>query len=115
MVENKKDVDTPDKRGHDGGEGSAPKEVALFADTFNRYFERENLDAALAVLRAPAAIWFTSQRLPTNQNARCAAARTFSPSARSMRRGARRNARWPRLHPMSRAASSSSALSQAAS
>src|SRR5690606_36581697 len=26
--------------------------VVLFADTFNRYFERENLDAALAVLRA---------------------------------------------------------------
>ena len=28
------------------------KEVVLFADTFNRYFERENLDAALRVLRA---------------------------------------------------------------
>jgi Fe-S oxidoreductase len=27
-------------------------EVVLFADTFNRYFERENLDAALAVLNA---------------------------------------------------------------
>jgi Fe-S oxidoreductase len=27
-------------------------EVVLFADTFNRYFERENIDAALAVLRA---------------------------------------------------------------
>jgi FAD/FMN-containing dehydrogenase/Fe-S oxidoreductase len=27
-------------------------EVVLFADTFNRYFERENLDAALAVLGA---------------------------------------------------------------
>jgi Fe-S oxidoreductase len=33
--------------------GAAPaREVVLFADTFNRYFERENLDAALAVLRA---------------------------------------------------------------
>jgi len=31
------------------GEG---KEVVLFADTFNRYFERENLDAALRVLTA---------------------------------------------------------------
>jgi FAD/FMN-containing dehydrogenase/Fe-S oxidoreductase len=31
-----------------GGE----KEVVLFADTFNRYFERENLDAAVEVLRA---------------------------------------------------------------
>ncbi|MBV9346582.1 MAG: FAD-binding protein [Pseudolabrys sp.] len=28
------------------------KEVVLFADTFNRHFERENLDAALAVLKA---------------------------------------------------------------
>ena len=28
------------------------REVVLFADTFNRYFERENLDAALAVLAA---------------------------------------------------------------
>jgi FAD/FMN-containing dehydrogenase/Fe-S oxidoreductase len=32
-----------------GGEG---RDVVLFADTFNRYFERENLDAALAVLSA---------------------------------------------------------------
>jgi Fe-S oxidoreductase len=36
----------PNMPGHDGGE------VVLFADTFNRYFERENLDAALAVLNA---------------------------------------------------------------
>ncbi len=28
------------------------REVVLFADTFNRYFERENLDAALSVLAA---------------------------------------------------------------
>jgi FAD/FMN-containing dehydrogenase/Fe-S oxidoreductase len=39
-----------------GGEGSDPvsrkrsREVALLADTFNRYFEPENLDAAVAVL-----------------------------------------------------------------
>jgi Fe-S oxidoreductase len=32
-----------------GGKG---REVVLFADTFNRYFERENLDAALSVLVA---------------------------------------------------------------
>jgi FAD/FMN-containing dehydrogenase/Fe-S oxidoreductase len=38
--------------------GSAPDgaprndQVILFADTFNRYFERENLDAAIAVLQA---------------------------------------------------------------
>ncbi len=30
----------------------APREVVLFADTFNRYFERENLDAAMRVLVA---------------------------------------------------------------
>ncbi|MBV6486571.1 MAG: hypothetical protein GHHEDOFH_00506 [Pseudorhodoplanes sp.] len=30
----------------------ATREVVLFADTFNRYFERENVEAALAVLRA---------------------------------------------------------------
>ena len=35
--------------GHDGG---GNREVVLFADTFNRYFERENIDAALAVLNA---------------------------------------------------------------
>jgi FAD/FMN-containing dehydrogenase/Fe-S oxidoreductase len=40
------------------GEGAATdgdsrsREVVLFADTFNRYFERENLDAASAVLQA---------------------------------------------------------------
>jgi Fe-S oxidoreductase len=43
----------PATAGHDGGESSTTqKEVVLFADTFNRYFERENLDAALAVLQA---------------------------------------------------------------
>ena len=39
-------MDARDERGHDG------KEVVLFADTFNRYFERENIDAALTVLTA---------------------------------------------------------------
>ena len=32
--------------------GPAEREVVLFADTFNRYFERENIDAAIAVLAA---------------------------------------------------------------
>jgi FAD/FMN-containing dehydrogenase/Fe-S oxidoreductase len=41
-----KDVGARHKAGHDG------REVVLFADTFNRYFERENLDAAVAVLTA---------------------------------------------------------------
>ncbi len=38
------------EEGNDGE--SRAREVVLFADTFNRYFERENLDAALAVLQA---------------------------------------------------------------
>jgi len=44
-------VDARHKAGHDGGARDGP-EVVLFADTFNRYFERENLDAALMVLHA---------------------------------------------------------------
>ncbi len=36
---------------HKGG-GNSEKELLLFADTFNRYFERENLDAAVNVLAA---------------------------------------------------------------
>ena len=32
--------------------GDATRDVVLFADTFNRYFERENLEAAVAVLAA---------------------------------------------------------------
>jgi Fe-S oxidoreductase len=32
--------------------GAPVREVVLFADTFNRYFERENLDAAMSVLLA---------------------------------------------------------------
>ncbi len=34
------------------GSADDGREVVLFADTFNRYFERENLDAAIAVLSA---------------------------------------------------------------
>jgi len=34
------------------GKMGGKREVVLFADTFNRYFERENIDAALAVLAA---------------------------------------------------------------
>jgi FAD/FMN-containing dehydrogenase/Fe-S oxidoreductase len=43
---NKKDVDGRDEPGHD----ESGREVVLFADTFHRYFERETIDAALAVL-----------------------------------------------------------------
>jgi FAD/FMN-containing dehydrogenase/Fe-S oxidoreductase len=35
-----------------GHDGQVNGEVVLFADTFNRYFERENIDAALTVLGA---------------------------------------------------------------
>jgi FAD/FMN-containing dehydrogenase/Fe-S oxidoreductase len=38
--------------GEDGARGVDVPDVILFADTFNRYFERENLDAALRVLEA---------------------------------------------------------------
>jgi Fe-S oxidoreductase len=40
------------KPGHEVELIEKEREVVLFADTFNRYFERENLDAALAVLKA---------------------------------------------------------------
>ncbi len=43
------DVFNQSDPGHDDG---GNREVVLFADTFNRYFERENIDAALAVLNA---------------------------------------------------------------
>jgi FAD/FMN-containing dehydrogenase/Fe-S oxidoreductase len=44
-----KDVDARHKAGHDG---EASRDVVLLVDTFNRYFERENVDAALKVLGA---------------------------------------------------------------
>jgi FAD/FMN-containing dehydrogenase/Fe-S oxidoreductase len=50
LTDGKKDVDARHKAGHDGRDGGA--EVVLFADTFNRYFEPENLQAALDVLTA---------------------------------------------------------------
>jgi Fe-S oxidoreductase len=45
---------TSSTRGNDeDAQNNGPgKDIVLFADTFNRYFERENLDAAEAVLRA---------------------------------------------------------------
>ena len=39
-------------RDRDSAAPDGAREVVLFADTFNRYFERENLDAAMAVLSA---------------------------------------------------------------
>jgi Fe-S oxidoreductase len=43
-------MDARVKPAHDGTD--EPRDVVLFADTFNRYFERENLDAAVTVLTA---------------------------------------------------------------
>jgi FAD/FMN-containing dehydrogenase/Fe-S oxidoreductase len=45
---------SPQERGEgeQAQSGGGEREVILFADTFNRYFERENIDAALAVLAA---------------------------------------------------------------
>ncbi len=45
----KQDVDARHRAGHDG---KGIEEVVLFADTFNRYFEPQNVDAARAVLKA---------------------------------------------------------------
>jgi Fe-S oxidoreductase len=44
--------DRSDWRYNGAQQAEPPREVVLFADTFNRYFERENLDAALGVLTA---------------------------------------------------------------
>jgi Fe-S oxidoreductase len=48
--------------------GGTPREVVLFADTFNRYFERENLDDALSVLVAGG--YRVHAALPKDGNAR---------------------------------------------
>jgi FAD/FMN-containing dehydrogenase/Fe-S oxidoreductase len=45
-------LDRSDWRYTTGEENAQAREVVLFADTFNRYFERENLDDALSVLVA---------------------------------------------------------------
>lgn len=42
----------PDNKPVDGRHENATREILLFADTFNRYFEPENLHAAVAVLGA---------------------------------------------------------------
>ena len=67
------------------------REVVLLADTFNRYFERENLDAA--VTRAARGRLSVHVAKPADgRSARSAAAARFSRSARSMRRGAKPSA-----------------------
>src|SRR4029077_8211234 len=64
-----------------GQDGPAPqetkqtKDVVLFADTFNRYFERENLDAAVAVLTAGGYRVYFAQ--PTHGGRALCCGRTF--------------------------------------
>lgn len=52
------------------------RDVILFADTFNRYFERENLDDAIAVLSAAGYRVHIAQPLQINQRPLCCG-RTF--------------------------------------
>ena len=91
-------VTRPTRRSASLRGGRATREVVLFADTFNRYFERENLDAALAVLNAGGYRVHVAKPL-NGSRGRCAAAAPSSPSARSTRRAARPSARSPRSTP----------------
>ena len=75
---------TPSRRRHRTRQ--AAREVVLFADTFNRYFERENLDAALGGAERRRLSRAYRRSPPTARRARCAAAARSSPSARSTRR-----------------------------
>ena len=69
------------------------REVVLFADTFNRYFERENLDAALGVLVA--AGYHVHAALPVDGDERPLCAPSWR-SARWMKRAPKCSARSPR-------------------
>ena len=71
----KQDVDARPEAGHDE-EGIGATEVVLFADTFNRYFERENLDDAIAVLSAAGYRIHIAQPVKKNQRPLCCG-RTF--------------------------------------
>ncbi len=89
-------------------------EVVLFADTFNRYFERENLDAAVAVLKAGG--YRVLFRAAGRRLVAAAVLRPHLPRRRQGRGGAARGrARaWRRWRPSSRAAFRSSVSSRAA-
>ena len=88
------------------------KDVVLFADTFNRYFERENLDAARRVLAAAGyRVMLRSLRTATGRSV--AAARSCR-SAPSIRRAPRCSARSMRSRLTSRAACRWSGWSRAA-
>src|SRR5262249_49140727 len=70
LPQSRKDIyhDRSDWRYTTREENARAREVVLFADTFNRYFERENLDDALSVLVAGGYRVYAS--LPTNPNDR---------------------------------------------
>ncbi|MFN3348714.1 FAD-binding and (Fe-S)-binding domain-containing protein [Pseudorhodoplanes sp.] len=59
-----------------GVRGEQDRTVVLFADTFNRYFERENLDAAIAVLTAAGHAVEVARPADGNRRALCCG-RTF--------------------------------------
>ena len=73
-------------------------EVVLFADTFNRYFEPENIRAALRCSRPPAAACICRSRW-TARSGRCAAGARSCRSDWSIRRARRRSARVAALAP----------------
>ena len=89
-----------------------PSEVVLFADTFNRYFERENLDAR-SRCSLPVATGCTSRHRATTDG-RCAAGAPSCPSAPSMRGSAKSSGCLRRLIPSCRAECQWSGLSRAA-
>ena len=97
---------------------SAPtnaREVVLFADTFNRYFEPENIEAALGVLTAAGYARASAEARGRQQRGRSAAGARSCRSGWSTRRGARPSAASPRWRRSSRAACRSSGSSRAAS
>ncbi|ARP99334.1 FAD-binding and (Fe-S)-binding domain-containing protein [Pseudorhodoplanes sinuspersici] len=71
----KENVDARHEAGHDKKD-MAEGDIVLFADTFNRYFERENLDDAIAVLSAAGYRVHIAQPLKKNQRPLCCG-RTF--------------------------------------
>jgi len=66
--------DLPHKGGGEEREGN--RDIVLFADTFNRYFERENLDDAIAVLSAAGYRVHIAQPAQRNERPLCCG-RTF--------------------------------------
>ena len=81
-----------DRRHNRQGTG---RDVVLFADTFNRYFERgESRRRAHGARRRR--LSRHGRNAARRSRARSAAAARFSPSARSMRRATKSNARSPR-------------------